>query len=379
MILKKAPGLGSALARTCLLGVIFGIASFDSLAASSEWARPGSDGNLIYKTTPAGDRIMDFSTAGYMGGGVALPMVPVQRTVLPSGGADDSDAIQAAIDAVSRLPMENGFHGAVMLGAGTFICSKTIYLATSGVVLRGSGTNSTTIKMTGQRHSAIVIGRARGRGGPSIDENEPADGAGSAASRAFVGAETTIADAYVPSGTASFTVADARGFAVGDLIAIRRPTTAAWIRLMQMDDLKRDGRRQTWIGQSRSEVTQRRITAISGSKFTIDASLSDSYDAKYLSPPGVTVTKVKPASAPSQIGVENLHIQCPPLEISYGQAPYSAIRIAGEDCWVDDVYCEETMNSTAISGARITLRRVVVTHTFPNLGASKPTDFSIEG
>jgi hypothetical protein len=46
---------------------------------------------------------------------------------------------------------------------------------------------------------------------------------------------------------------------------------------------------------------------------------------------------------------------------------------------VRDVYCEETMNSTAIRGRRITMEQVVVKHTFPNLGASKPTDFSVEG
>src|ERR1019366_2598448 len=69
--------------------------------AVSEWVHPGPDGRLVYKTTAAGDRIMDFSTAGYMGGGVALPTVPVKRTVQPSGGADDTAVIQTAIDAVS--------------------------------------------------------------------------------------------------------------------------------------------------------------------------------------------------------------------------------------------------------------------------------------
>ena len=44
---------------------------------TSQWVYPGTDGKLVYKTTPAGDRIMDFSHAGYLGGGVALPNVPV--------------------------------------------------------------------------------------------------------------------------------------------------------------------------------------------------------------------------------------------------------------------------------------------------------------
>src|SRR5512147_1649793 len=74
----------------------------------SGWVHLGPDGKLVYRTTPAGDRIMDFSHAGYMGGGVALPAVPTRRTVAPSDGPDDTAAIQAAIDAVAALDPENG-------------------------------------------------------------------------------------------------------------------------------------------------------------------------------------------------------------------------------------------------------------------------------
>src|SRR5436190_732778 len=72
--------------------------------ATSQWVHPGPDGKLVYKTTPAGDRIMDFSHAGYMGGGVKLPDVPVKRTVKPSGD-DDTARIQEALDAVAGLPL----------------------------------------------------------------------------------------------------------------------------------------------------------------------------------------------------------------------------------------------------------------------------------
>src|SRR5436190_72451 len=94
-------------------------------ADASEWVHDGPGGKLIYKTTAAGDRIMDFSTAGYMGGGVPLPDVPVKRTVKPSGG-DDTVAIQAALDAVAAMPLEGKFRGAVLLAPGTFTCSNTI-------------------------------------------------------------------------------------------------------------------------------------------------------------------------------------------------------------------------------------------------------------
>src|SRR3954453_22491423 len=95
-------------------------------AITSQWAYPGPDGKLIYKTTPAGDRIMDFSFAGYMGGGVALPDVAVVKTVKPTGGEDDTSVIQDAIDEVSAMPMKDGFRGAVVLSAGIFTCAQTI-------------------------------------------------------------------------------------------------------------------------------------------------------------------------------------------------------------------------------------------------------------
>src|SRR5689334_16791583 len=71
--------VGIATASTA--GMIAGAAE----AARSQWVYTGPDGKLAYKITLAGDRIMDFSSAGYMGGGVALPDVPVKVTVKPSG------------------------------------------------------------------------------------------------------------------------------------------------------------------------------------------------------------------------------------------------------------------------------------------------------
>jgi hypothetical protein len=356
-------------------------------SATSEWAHPGADGKLVYKTTPAGDRIMDFSAAGYMGGGVALPDVPAAVRVQPiGGGKDDSAAIQAAIDRVATMPIKDGFRGAVELAPGSFTCGSALDITTSGIVLRGggSGTDGTTIHMVGPKHRAIVIGSERGRQRaeerpPNDDDPAPGVEPTSTTTAEFTAAQTKIADAYVPEGTNSFTVADARGFAVGDTIAIHRPTTAAWVHLMGMDTLSRDGKRQTWIGPRRSEITERRIAAIDGNRIALDIPLADSYDAKVLNPPGTTVTKVKPAPAIAHVGVEHLHLQCPPLEVSYGRAPYSAIRVGGDDCFVRDVYCEELMNDTVLAGRRITMENVVCTHAYPNLGASKPTDFSIEG
>lgn len=337
----------------------------------SHWVYRGKNGRLVYKTTPMGDKIMDFSDAGYMGGGVALPMVPVRFMVQPSGTDDDTRQIQAAINRAAALPLQNGFRGTVQLAAGTFTCSGPLVISANGVVLRGSGSGKggTVIRMTGTRHTAVVIGKdntniALGR--TEKEDNE-------------MGVQTTITDAYVPAGTNTFTVANARGFAVGDTLIINRPVTTAWIHFMQMDNLVRDGKPQTWISKTATGIIRRKITAINGNKITVNISLADSYNAQYLNPPGTIVGKAKPSARITRAGVEDLHIQCPPLETDYGHAPYAGIRIGGDDCWVKNVFCEETMNTTVLAGNRITMEGIIIKHTYTNLGASKPADFSLEG
>ena len=69
---------GRAQLLLLLITSTIGMAEMNAVAAErgkSEWVYAGPNGKLVYKTTPAGDRIMDFSHAGYMGGGVALPAV----------------------------------------------------------------------------------------------------------------------------------------------------------------------------------------------------------------------------------------------------------------------------------------------------------------
>ena len=345
--------------------------------AKSEWIYSGPGGKLAYKTTPAGDKIMDYSSAGYMGGGVALPTVAVKRTVKPSGTGDDTAIIQAAINEVSALPLENNFRGAVLLAPGTFVCSNTIYIPASGVVLRGSGSGrgGSTIEMHGGRHVAIASGTGRGRNRPPpIDDEELPEQGQSAA-----GGHSSITDAYVPSGTATFSVADATGFSVGDTIEIRRPVTAAWVKFMEMDNLTRNGRPQTWIRAGTTIPIERRIAGISGNKLTLDVPLSDSIDSKYLNPPGAAVVKIRPSARLTQVGIERLHIESPAQQVNHTQELYTALRLSGEDCWARDVVIDETMNSVSVGGRRVTLENVIVNRKALHLGASKPAEFAPNG
>ncbi|MCX6161935.1 MAG: hypothetical protein NTV87_11485, partial [Ignavibacteriae bacterium] len=44
---------------------------------------PGTDGRLVYVADSLGNKIPDFSNAGYKGGGVPIPYVAIKATVWP--------------------------------------------------------------------------------------------------------------------------------------------------------------------------------------------------------------------------------------------------------------------------------------------------------
>jgi len=110
---------------------------------------------------------IDFSYAGYGGGGVPLPDVPGRFAVAPSSGCgDDTRAIQAAIDAVeAQQPDAGGFRGAVVLRPGIFRIGGQLRITVSGVVLRGTGS---TLVATGQSRRTLI--EVRGPDESTLDE-----------------------------------------------------------------------------------------------------------------------------------------------------------------------------------------------------------------
>ncbi|HEX8110923.1 MAG TPA: hypothetical protein VF516_24490, partial [Kofleriaceae bacterium] len=250
--------------------------------AVSAWVYADATGALAYKPLDEhGDHIMDFSSAGYGGGGVAIPTIAAARRVKPSG-EDDTATIQAAIDAVSRLPLRDGFRGAVELAPGTFTLAGKLTITTGGVVLRGSGTGRTGTAIT-------VVG----------PERRVLDIRGSGVATAAPGATPlAITDAYVPSGAIRLHVHDAQALSVGDAVLVQRPVTEGWVRFLGMDKLVRDGRPQVWIPAGTLHAWERTVAAIDGDEITLDIPLSDSIDQRQVSPPGATVVK---ASYPGRI------------------------------------------------------------------------------
>lgn len=245
------------------------------LFSQSEWIRMGTNNKLIYKTSDKGDKIMDFSHAGYMGGGVALPDVPVKKVVTRIPGVlDYSDLIQDAINEVSSMPLVNGLRGAVLLAPGKYPCGKSLIIAEDGVVLRGSGTSKeSVIVMQGSKHTAIVLNNKSSENSQKIGNRL---GIANLSEHSF-----KISDAYIPAGASSFTVENASGLSAGDNIEIHKPVTAKWIQFMQMDNLVRDGKPQTWIKAGSSIITERIIASINENRITLTVPLADSYNSRF--------------------------------------------------------------------------------------------------
>ncbi|MGH9599671.1 MAG: hypothetical protein ACRD27_07380, partial [Terracidiphilus sp.] len=331
-------------------------------AAESHWVRYGPHGKLVYTYTAKGDRIPDFSFAGYEGGGVALPFVQMKRTVKPSG-ADDTDAIQSAIDQVSALPLVNGFRGAVELAPGTFHCAHTISIAASGVVLRGAGDGDkgTTIEMTGSPHLAL---RIAGR----LDQTS-------------AGAETYITDAYVPEGTTTIHVAYAANLHPGDTLLIRKPVTQSWVRFMGMNNIFRNGKPEHWIRAPYLEV-RRRIAAVNGNAITLAVPLMDDYDARFFDGGHALVSKIALSGQLSQVGVEDLRFAAPKRVIALGEPAFGGVSIRDVvDSWLRSVALFDTTNGMSINSgsARMTFLKCDVTQEAAVTSHAKPADFACNG
>lgn len=355
----------------CAWATIKGQESSTVSSGKSEWVYMNSEGKLAYKKTERGDRIMDFSHAGYMGGGVALPEVPVRVTVSPSG-SDDTENIQAAVDKVSHMSLEGAFRGAVLLAPGVYNISATITVAASGVVIRGSGSGidseaKSTINLTGKPFNAITLRLRTGDQKATTSRMEELE------------TRTIITDSYVPSGASEFNVEDAGKFSPGDIIQIQKPVTARWIEFMQMHNLVRDGKPQTWIKEGTRLITERQIGEISGNTIKLTVPLSDSFDSEFSSPPGITVVKIADTEKLRQSGIEDLQIVSPPQPISHSMPHFTALRINGEDCWARNILIEETMNSVGIGGKRITLKNVIVKRKALHQGSSRPAEFAPNG
>lgn len=304
-------------------------------AWESAKVRYDNNGRLFYPADANGNRIPDYSHAGYKGGGVPLPTVPVVLTISPVAG-DDTASIQAAIDQVATLPVQaNGYRGTVRLTAGVYDVAGTVRVNRSGVVLSGAGDGAdpaanTIIRRTGTSTATVIVA---GSGTDSDFRPEVA------------GTRRAITTARVSVGSRSFTVDNASGFRVGDPVIVLHPSTAAWIAAMDNGGVTDAN---VWRPGEIDIRYHRYITAISGNTIAIDApvfnhlerSLSQSYIYKY-----------DPSSVLTNIGIEKLLVDIVTAGPEAETHAQDAITFVGaENCWLRDA----TMQHFVHAGVQFT-------------------------
>ena len=226
-------------------------------AWESEIVSSGTDGRLAYVSDAEGNRVPDFSRAGYRGGGVELPDVPTVGTVTPIDG-DDTASIQAALDAVAaREPDADGLRGAVELAAGTYEVSGTLEIRASGVVLRGAGdgddpaTSSILLRNGANQDPVVRVGRG-----------------GELTRRVQGRATTLVSDDLVPIGATSLDVANPERVRPGLPVVVYHPATAEWLAAIDGGGTATD---PDWQVDQHPIAFARTVTAVEGATVTLDA------------------------------------------------------------------------------------------------------------
>jgi hypothetical protein len=269
---------------------IYNVSAVENGPIYTSMVYPGINGKLVYKPDSLGNTIPDFSCAGYCGGGVEPPYVPVKKTVWPVEG-DSAPQIQAAIDSVSKLtPDSYGFRGAILLKHGYYRLLSPLKISSSGIVLRGEGQNEI---------GTILIGEGKSEGG--YNNNSTANLISVIGESCWKIDETTsrrIIDAYVPVGTRQFIVEGKHRFASGDRVLVRRNGNKEWIKEIGMNQENPE-----WRWEPFTITFDRIVTAVDGNKITVDAPITCAIETKW---GGGDIVRYSAPGRISKVGIENL-------------------------------------------------------------------------
>ena len=255
-----------------------------------EWVSYDDEGRLVYGTDARGNRIPDFSIAGYRGGGVPISDVSVVEEVEPGEG-DDGERIQAAIDRVAERPLnDDGFRGAVLLKSGVYEIEGKLRVSDSGIVLRGEGQGEDGTVLIGAGATQRALIRVEGTGlWSEVD-----------------GTRRRILDDYVPVGATSFEVEADHDFEPGDRVIVHRPDTEEWISAIGMDSIpeRSDGRTvRQWTPGGFELLYERIVADVDGNRITVDAPVMMALDARF---GGGSVYRFEFPGRIENVGVENM-------------------------------------------------------------------------
>jgi len=322
-------------------------------------------GKLLYSPDSLGNRIPDFSYCGYKASEQEIPTITV-KVVVPVAKGDATLRIQSALDYVASLPADaSGFRGAVLLQKGTYEVFGQLRIEASGVVLRGSGVNETTIVGAGTGRLALIkmIGK-------KADWQEGFSG-------------MKITDAYVPVNAMSFHVDSSIAFKeYSNKIIIRRPSTANWIKILGTDDFGGGITALGWKPGDHDLYFDRTITRIEGNTLTIDAPITTALDSAY---GGASIYFYNWTGRIVNCGIENL--RCVSVydkaNIKDEDHRWNAINIENaEDCWVRQIVFQNFAGSAVSvleTSKRITVEDCKSLHPVSEIGGQRRYTFLTTG
>jgi len=319
-----------------------------TVLAQADWVHFNANGTLVYSNDNLGNHLIDYSYAGYGGGGVAIPTNIIVRETLDPITGDNTANIQNAINAVGALPPDaNGFRGVVLLNLGVYQMNGTLtFNNNAGVVLRGSGTTNTTLVFYGTGGTSITLS---GGGVHHIS-----------------GATTHyITDNYVPLGATSFHLDSTSELGVGTNIVVERPFMAAWITAIGMSNL--------WGTNLRYYTdAERTITAISGNQVTVDIPLPTPIESQWTvgdvwrySDGRLKQCGLENMSVASNFGLTNAVPNGGILAVSLGNA---------ENCWVRNIAFNGYGGAVSCGGKWNTVEDCTFANG-PNNGSARPGAF----
>ncbi|BFT73727.1 discoidin domain-containing protein [Paenibacillus sp. P36] len=304
------------------------------------------NGKLAYVPDYKGNRVIDFSNAGYGGGGIPLPDVPIVLTIEPIEG-DNTVHIQHALDRISALPLSpDGFRGAVLLRKGIYPVSGQLRIRASGVVLRGEGADEkgTLLYATGTMKRSVI------------------DIQGASAPELLTETSASITDLYVPSGSRSLHVEDSSGFRPGDTVKVLRFGNERWIHAIGMDSIRSRPVTGGTVQWSPFELAfDRVITQIDGNCITLDAPIANAIEQRWGSG---EIVKYDDAGRIERIGVEHLRIDVtydPSVkETSMDGNEGSATYLADENHAITGVYIDRVKHAWVRNVAGFHLQHALV-------------------
>lgn len=322
-------------------------------------ARAQTASDFVALTPP-----IDFSHAGYRGGGVAPPVPPVVIRVQPGEG-DDTARILAALDQAARAPSDpEGRRGAVLLEPGEFQVEGQVRLDVGGVALRGAGDRATTLVATGVDRRPLIVVGARG------------------ASVAPIGVEIPVLGDS-PVGAVRLKLETTEGLEAGDAVTIRRPSTADWIAALGMDAFVgwRPESRLNWKPGSRDVVWDRQVVAVEGPTVVLDAPLTMALGVG----DGAVLRRGSSMSRISEVGVENLRLvsRHDPGRPADEDHSWTGIAVDGaEDVWLRNIAFEGFVGSAIDLGPgsrRVTAQDVSASRPVSEIGGLRRRTFYTAG